>query len=267
MNWEQIATAIQQAAPRILGVILIFLVGIILIGRASRLAERFFVNRQADQTRLRFLITFVRFSLSVVLILTLLEYLGSFTTTVTTIVGAITLSIGLAMQGALQNLAGGVLIVSGRPFRLGDHIAVMEHSGTVEDIGILTTTLRTADNKKLILPNGKVSSEFITNYTAYDIRRVDVPIRFETIHHLETARQVILELAKVDSDVLDSPSPEIHVMAGDDRNSLILKVWTKTGNYWPVYWRLNEATRQLLLTQEVGSIIPTMNVILSDSRQ
>ncbi len=268
INWDTVKNSIEQATPKLLGALVILIIGLIVIRVFTVWLERYFARKKADETRLRFLFTFLRFSLTVVLILSLLEHLGSFTTTVTTIVGAITLSIGLAMQGALSNLAGGIIIVASRPFVLGDLIETVEFDGTVTDIGILTTTLTTPDNKKIIVPNGKLSADYIVNHTAYDIRRVDVPIRFETVEDLEVAKQTLLDLAVSDERVLDNPKPDITSMATEDyRSALLLKAWVKTDDYWPVFFKLHEETRKVLVSQQVGTAIPTMNVILIQVKQ
>lgn len=268
INWDTVKNSIEQATPKLLGALVILIIGLIVIRVFTVWLERYFARKKTDETRLRFLFTFLRFSLTVVLILSLLEHLGSFTTTVTTIVGAITLSIGLAMQGALSNLAGGIIIVASRPFVLGDLIETVEFDGTVTDIGILTTTLTTPDNKKIIVPNGKLSADYIVNHTAYDIRRVDVPIRFETVEDLEVAKQTLLDLAVSDERVLDNPKPDITSMATEDyRSALLLKAWVKTDDYWPVFFKLHEETRKVLVSQQVGTAIPTMNVILNQVKQ
>lgn len=268
INWEVIKNSIEQATPKLLGALLILVAGLIVIRVLTRWLERYLIQKNADETRLRFLFTFLRFSLTVVLILSLLEHLGSFTTTVTTIVGAITLSIGLAMQGALGNLAGGIIIVATRPFVLGDLIETPDLSGTVNDIGILTTTLKTVDNKKIVVPNGKLSSDYIVNQTAYPLRRVDVPIRFETVEDLEVAKQTLLDLAISDDRVLNNPAPEITSMATEDyRSALLLKAWVKTEDYWPVFFKLHEETRKVLVSQQVGTAIPTMNIILNQPKE
>lgn len=263
MNWDIVKQTIEQAAPKIIIGIIILLVGLILIRFVSRWLEQLLTTRKSDQTRLRFLFTFLRFSLTVILVLSLLEHFGSFTTTVTTIVGAITLSIGLAMQGALGNLAGGIIIVASRPFVLGDWVEAPDYSGTVTDIGILTTTLKTVDNKKIIVPNGKLSADYVINHTAYPLRRVDIPIRFETVTDLTVAKKTLLDMALNDPQVLAEPKPEITSMATDDyRSALLLKAWVKTEDYWPTFFRLLEQSRQLLLSQQVGGAVPTMKIII-----
>lgn len=268
MTWEILFSKIEQASPKIIGALLLLVIGLILIKFVLRWLENFLVGRKADETRLRFVFTFIRFSLTVVLILSLMEHFGSFTATVTTIVGAITLSIGLAMQGALGNLAGGIIVVAARPFVLGDFIETAEFSGTVSEIGILTTTLKTVDQKKIIVPNGKLSADYIVNHTAYELRRVDIPIRFETIEDIGLAKQTLIDLARSDARVLSNPAPDITSMATEDyRSALMLKAWVKTEDYWPVFFSLLEETRKVLVGQQVGTAIPTMNIILNDPRK
>lgn len=267
MNWEVIIQKIEASAPRLLGALAIFIVGQILIRFVIKWVERGLRSRKTDETRMRFFLTFIRFSLMVVLVLSVLEQIGSFTTTVTTIVGAVTLSIGLATQGALSNLAGGIIIVAGRPFILGDYVETPQFEGEVTNIGILTTTFTTADNQKIVIPNGKLSSDFIINHTAYDLRRVDVPVRFETVVDLEAAKKALLELAQSDSRVLSTPAPTVTASESSDyRSILTLKAWVETEHLWQAQWSLVEGTRKILIDQQVGGAIPTMNVILNDPR-
>lgn len=265
--WENIKQDVLSAGWRLLVALIILLIGFFLVNRLVDLVGKRFLQKPTDQTLNRFLRTFLKFSLKVVVFITALDYLGSFTATITTIVGAVTLSIGLSLQGALQNLAGGILIVTYRPFKLGDYILVDTFEGTVDDIGILSTVLRTVDNRKLILPNGKVAAEYLTNYSGYDMRRLDVNVRVDYESDLARVRKLLLEIAATENDVLAHPPAEVHPYIEEDKTmGLKLKVWTKTNDYWPVYWSLIEKVQTSLLANNILLPHPYLNVVMKQNR-
>ncbi|MBQ8343642.1 MAG: mechanosensitive ion channel family protein [Clostridia bacterium] len=153
-------------------------------------------------------------------------------------------TIGLALQGSLSNIAGGVMIVGLKPFEVGDYVEGSGVSGTVTDIGIFYTTLTTPDNKKVVVPNGALSNSTITNYSAYDTRRISLDFSVSYKADLALVKKVLYSCAKVDERVLNDPAPVVYVTAhGDHAVSVQLRVWVRGADYWAVNFDLIEQVK------------------------
>ena len=153
-------------------------------------------------------------------------------------------TIGLALQGSLSNIAGGVMIVGLKPFEVGHYVEGNGVSGTVTDIGIFYTTLTTPDNKKVVVPNGALSNSTITNYSAYDTRRISLDFSVSYKADLALVKKVLYSCAKVDERVLNDPAPVVYVTAhGDHAVSVQLRVWVRGDDYWAVNFDLIEQVK------------------------
>ena len=151
---------------------------------------------------------------------------------------------GLAVQGSLSNFAGGVLIILTRPFKIDDYIETQGISGTVEDIHIIYTILRTPDNKVIHIPNGTLANSTITNYSSKDTRRVDFTFSIAYDADYLKAEQIILDICKSHSLVLDDPAPVCRLSEyADSAIKLVLRVWTLSSDYWNVYFDINESVK------------------------
>ena len=168
-------------------------------------------------------------------------------------IGAAGLAIGLALQGSLANFAGGVLIMLFRPFRAGDWIEAQGVSGSVDSIQIFHTTLKTADNKVVIVPNGSLSNGHITNYSRESTRRADINLGIDYSSDIRLAREVLLKIAE-DPRVLRDPEPVVFVTGlGDSAVNLSLRVWVATPDFWPVTFGFTELAKERLL--EIAVVI------------
>ena len=173
------------------------------------------------------------------------------------------LTIGLALQGGLSNIAGGVTLVGLKPFEVGDYIESNGVSGTVTDIAIFYTTLTTPDNKKIVVPNGALSNSVIINYSANDTRRVDFTFSISYSTDLDLAKKVLLSCAKLDDRILADPAPVVYISEhGDSAISVILRVWTRKENYWDVYFATIEQVKRSFDQLGVEIPFPQMDVHL-----
>ena len=154
------------------------------------------------------------------------------------------ITIGLALQGSLANIAGGVMIVGLKPFEVGNYIEGNGVSGTVTDIGIFYTTLTTPDNKKIVVPNGALSNSTITNYSAHDTRRISFDFSVAYSSDLALVKKVLYSCAKVDERVLQDPAPVVYVTAhGDSAVNVQLRVWVRSSDYWAVNFDMIEQVK------------------------
>ncbi len=153
-------------------------------------------------------------------------------------------TIGLALQGSLSNIAGGVMIVGLKPFEVGNYIEGNGVSGTVTDIGIFYTTLTTPDNKKVVVPNGALSNSTITNYSANDTRRISFDFSVSYSTDLSLVKKVLYSCAKVDERILQDPAPVVYITAhGDSAINVQLRVWVRSEDYWAVNFDMIEQVK------------------------
>ncbi|WP_017906033.1 mechanosensitive ion channel family protein [Pseudomonas asplenii] len=245
---------IMEYGSRVLLAVVTLLIGWWLINRLTDKLGKLLALRNADLALQGFISTLANIALKVMLSISVASMIGVATTSFVAAIGAAGLAIGLALQGSLANFAGGVLILMFRPFRIGDTITAQGVTGTVDNIQIFHTILRTGDNQTVIMPNGSLSNGIITNINRQPTRKVvfDVGVDYEA--DLQKAREVLLELAK-DERVLADPAPAAVVSAlGDSSITVSLRVWTKTSDYWDLMFKFNEHARDRL--KEAGIDIP-----------
>ena len=185
-------------------------------------------------------------ALMVFIVLAALAQLGIQTTSFIAVIGAAGLAIGLALQGSLANFAAGFLMIIFKPFKAGDYIEGAGVAGTVDKIQIFTTTLKTPDNKLVIIPNSKIMSDNIVNYSAHETRRVDMPFRVSYQDDIDKVRKILRNIVDNDHRILKDPAAMIIVKTLDENSvNIELRVWVKTADYWGVYFEtVEEAKKQ-----------------------
>lgn len=192
-----------------------------------------------------------------------MSQLGIDTTSLVAVIGAAGLAIGLALQGSLSNFASGVLIVVLRPFKAGDFVEVGNRMGTVMEIKLFATRLKTPDNKIVIVPNSSITGNAITNFSAQDTRRVDLVIGISYDSDIRKAKSVIEEIVAADERILRDPAWNIAVNElADSAVNLIVRPWVNSGDYWPVYWHLMETIKIKLDENDIVIPYPQMDVYL-----
>ena len=211
--------------------ILILVLGHWLVKRVTRWIERAMTHAQIEMTVTRFVLHISHFILLIVVVIIALGQVGIQTTSLLAMLGAAGLAIGLALQGSLANLAAGLLLIIFRPFKQGDFIRAAGVEGTVQDVQILVTTLHTADNLRLIVPNAKITDGIITNYSVTPTRRVDFTIGVSYEDNLQQVKQVLTTLLAENPDILKEPAPFIGVSdLGDSSIHMVIRVWVHSAN-------------------------------------
>lgn len=194
-------------------------------------------------------------ALMVFVVLAALNQLGIQTTSFIAVIGAAGLAIGLAMQDSLSNFAAGVMLIIFRPFKTGDFIEAAGTAGTVLEIQIFTTTLKTGDNRLIHIPNGKIIAGNIVNFSANDTRRVDMVFGISYDDDIKKAKTIIEDVLKSESRVLPEPEPTIGVLElADSSVNIAVRPWVNTSDYWPTLFALNETIKEKF--DEVGISIP-----------
>lgn len=235
---------------------LAFLMGVQLIRLIRKILKKTLERSKADISAMNFIDSFVKFALYFLLVLTIASGLGVDAASILAIVGSAGVAIGLALQGSLSNLAGGVLILVLKPFRVGDYIEDSNNrAGIVESIDIFYTHLLTYDNIAIVLPNGTLANGTITNYTQSELRRVIVPVSISYQADVKEARKVLLEALKEDPSVRKDREMRVLVDAlADSGVNLLVRCWVKQDDYWETKWRLTELVKDTL--DEAGISIP-----------
>lgn len=213
----------------ILGAVVILIAGWILAGFARGLVRNLFAKRNIDPTVGGFVGNIAHAAMMAFVVITALGQLGVDTKSFAAIIAAAGLAIGLALQGGLSNFAAGFLIIVFRPFKAGDMIAGAGIEGKVEEVQIFSTTLNTIDNKRIVVPNSALMNGTITNFTANDRRRIDVPLPIGIGQDLAKAHEVLLTLARSDARILTEPAPAVmNTKLIDLGTQVELRVWAKT---------------------------------------
>jgi small conductance mechanosensitive channel len=199
----------------------------------------------------------------VVVIIAAIGQVGIQTTSFIAIFGAAGLAVGLALQGSLSNFAAGVLIVLFRPYKVGDFVEAAGIAGVVEQVQILTTILKTGDNKQIIVPNGQIMDSIITNYSANDKRRVDMVVGVSYDDDLDKVRSTIEELVAADERILAEPACTIAVSAlADSSVNFVVRPWVNTADYWGVMFDLTEAIKKRFDKEGISFPFPQQDVHL-----
>lgn len=207
-----------------------------------------FEKRNVDISLRGFLISIFRFALYALLLITVASTMGIQTTSFVAVFGAAGLAVGLALQGSLSNLAGGVLILIFKPFKVGDYIAnPAGTAGTVERIDILYTSLRTSDGISVYSPNGTLANSVISNYTNITQRRFDFTIGISYDANIKEARELMMEVLMKDGRVLSTPKPDIFVKGlGESSVDMTVRGWTAPADYWQVFYEIQEKLKVAL---------------------
>ena len=243
--------------------LIIFYVGRMVVSLVVRGLRKAMRKQDVDKTLETFVCNLVRIVLLVVVIIAAIGQLGIQTTSFIAIFGAAGLAVGLALQGSLSNFASGVLIVLFRPYKVGDFIEGAGISGSVEQVQILTTILKTGDNKQVIIPNSKIMGSIITNYSANATRRVDLVIGVSYDDDLDKVRSTIQELVASDDRILDEPACTIAVSAlADSSVNFVVRPWVNTPDYWPVMFDLTEAVKKRFDKEGISFPFPQQDVHL-----
>jgi len=238
---EQVTTMGLEAGKSILLAIVVAVVGRYVVKFINNLVARMLERRNVEPTVKSFLKSFVNILLVTLLIITVVSTLGVNTTSLAALLASAGLAVGMALSGNMQNLAGGLILLFFKPYKVGDFIEAQGVSGVVKAIQIFHTILTTTDNKELFVPNGPLSSGNITNYTKNELRRVDFTISVEYGTEVEKVKAVTLELLRQDERIMQEPAPFIAVKElANSSVDFTLRVWTQATEYWNVFFDTNE---------------------------
>lgn len=237
----------------------VLVVGFRLCGFVSKRLRSGKFSQKMDNSVLSILLRILNFVIKAVLVVTAISILGVPMSSVITVIATVGAAVGLALQGSLSNLAGGIMLLIFKPFRVGALVGTQEYVGTVKEIGLFYTTLCTADNKRVTLPNGTLMNSSVVNYTGYEVIRADVTFGVAYDSDIDRVRSVLLAVAEAHPQVLSDPAPSVYLTKQDESALLFtLRAWCKSEDYWTVQWELTELSKRAF--DKIGVVIPFRQV-------
>ena len=256
-----------QFGLKVLAALVIYFVGAWIIKKIKKVLANIFAKRHTEKAIASFTMSLVSISLTILLIILTVGTLGVNTTSLAALLAAGGMAIGMALSGTVQNFAGGIMLLVFKPFKAGDFIEAQGFAGTVSEVNIVSTKLRTTDNRTIVLPNGALSGGTINNVSQNPTRRVEWKVGVEYGTDPAQAREVILSLLKADSRVLrgpDAPAEASVCLSAllDSSVELQVRCWTRTEDYWDVLYDINEKIYTELPKNGISFPFPQMDIHL-----
>jgi len=248
---------------KLLAALVIFYVGRIVARMLQKGLRKMLQTQAVDKILETFVCNLAYWAIMIFVIIAAINQVGVQTTSLIAVMGAAGLAVGLALQGSLSNFAAGVLIVIFRPYRVGDWVEAAGISGSVEQVQILTTILKTGDNKQIIVPNSQIMNSIITNYSANDTRRIDMIVGVSYSDDLDKVRKTLEELVASDERILKDPACTIAVSElADSSVNFVVRPWASTADYWSVKFDLTEAVKKRFDKEGISFPFPQQDVHL-----
>jgi small conductance mechanosensitive channel len=253
--------------PRFLGALILLLIGWKIINLLIKVLNKRARKKEIDGTISHFVIDLLGWMLKIIIIITAAAIMGVQTASFLTILGTAGLAVGLALQGTLANVAGGLLILMLKPFKVGDLISTKEHTGYVKSMQLFITVITTFQNETIIIPNAELSNGRIKNFSTLGKIRLEIPIGVSYNTDIEKAREAILELAKKDKRVLAEPVPFVGVEAyADSSINLSIRLWVVPEDYYPVFFSIMNDLKPTLDKINVEIPFPQRVVHISQAK-
>ena len=255
VNW-----ATTDGIKLIIGIFLLW-IGWKLAKKIVKILNKALERRNVDVTIRSFLDTFLEVILKGLVVLVVLEYVGIKTTGVAALVASAGVAIGLALQGSLSNFAGGLVILLIRPFNVGDYVEGAGHNGVIEKIGMFYTHMVSVDNKLILVPNGTLANGSIVNYSAKELRRVDLTFGVGYEQDILKVKRVLSNIVEAHDLILKTPEPFIALSNhGDSAINFVVRVWVNNSDYWKVHFDLLESVKVAFDNEDISIPYPQMDL-------
>lgn len=250
-----------HAGEKIVIAIIVYIVGKLLIKLINKLLSNLLERRKVDMGVKTFLRSLTNIVLTILLIISVIGALGVNTASFAALLASAGVAIGMALSGNLQNFAGGLIVLIFKPYKVGDFIDVQSVAGTVKEIQIMNTILVTPDNKVVYIPNGSLSSGTIVNYSRMETRRVDFVFGVDYGTDFDFVNKTLRDIIAADSRILTEPEPAIALQAlADSSVNIVVRVWTKSADYWNVYFDINKTVYKVFNEKGISFPFPQMTI-------
>jgi small conductance mechanosensitive channel len=256
---------------KVIAAIILYLIGIWIIRRIKRVLGKIFETRQTDSAIATFIMSITSIVLMIILIIIIVGTLGIDTTSLAALLAGGGMAIGMALNGTVQNFAGGIMILIFRPFKAGDYIQAQGYEGTVTEVSITSTKLTSTDNRVIVIPNGLLFNGVINNFSHNTMRRLDITLDVEYGTSAEQTKSLLSEIIDADSRILttEKGAPDNPIIAlntlKESGVEFVIKVWVKKENYWPVRYELLETCYKKLPENGIQFPFPKLDVTLKQN--
>lgn len=259
--WDKISGLVVVYGGRVVLAIVVLIIGLWIINRLVKIVSKRMQKRDVDKSLRPFLSSLISGLLKIMLFISVLGMIGIQMTSFIAVLGAAGLAVGLALQGSLANFAGGVLILLLKPFKVGDFIDTGSYSGTVREIQIFYTYITTTSKQEVIIPNGKLSNNGLTNFSYHDTRRMDMTVGIGYGDDIDKAKSLLKKIIDEDSRVLKDPAYDIFVEGlGDNSVNIHVRAWINSSDYWPVTNNINEVIKKTFDAEGVSFPFPQRDI-------
>lgn len=250
-----------SAGKNILMAIVVYIVGRFIVSMINKFVANMLERRKVEVTIQTFLKSLINILLMILLVVSVVSALGINTTSFAALLASAGVAIGMALSGNLQNLAGGLIILLFKPYKVGDWIEAQGTSGSVSEIQIFHTILTTADNKVVYIPNGSLSSGIVTNYSRKETRRIEWVIGIDYGEDVNKVEGIVRNMLAADERILKDPTPFIalHALASSSVN-ITIRVWVASSNYWDVYFQVQKQIYEEFNKQGVNFPFPQLTI-------
>jgi small conductance mechanosensitive channel len=246
---------------QVLGAVIILIVGLWVAKLLTKVVHKALTRKEMDPTLIKFFTALVKIALITFVIIAAIHQAGIETMSFVAVLGGAGLAIGLALQGSLSNFASGVMLIIFKPIKVGDYIEGGGISGSVREIGIFVTVLTSPDNKIIYVPNSKLASDNIINYSQSDTRRVDMVFGIGYGDDINKAKSTINEVLRENSNILSDPAPTVKVLElADSSVNFAVRPWCKTEHYWDVYFDITERIKKRFDAESIEIPFPQTDV-------
>lgn len=258
---DKLADLCTTVGSKILLALIIFIVGRIVINKILKVIGKIKAFEKIDPAVRSFLNNFIKIALYAVLVISIIGVLGVPMASVITVLATCGLAVGMALQGALSNLAGGIMLLIFRPFNIGDYVIASDAEGTIKELTLFYTVFTTVDNQTITVPNGNLMAANITNLSREECRRVDLTFNVAGTDIAGT-KKVLMETMQANENVLGDPAPQAEALEGIPGGlSFTARAWVKTEDYWDVYFQLMEEIPTALGEAGVGGPLPGYHIV------
>ena len=261
INIDQILETITPYVLSLGKAIIVLIIGLFIIKKIQGAIKALMLKKNIDASLVPFLLSLTGITMKLVLFISVIGILGVETTSFAAVIGAAGLAIGMALSGTLQNFAGGVMILIFKPFKVGDVVEAQGYTGSVAEIQIFNTIMKTPDNKTIIIPNGGLSTGSMVNYSTEATRRVDWTFGIGYGDSTEKAKEILEKLIAEDSRILKDPTHFIAVAElADSSVNFVVRAWVKAPDYWGVHFDMNEKVYNTFNAEGLNIPFPQMDV-------
>jgi small conductance mechanosensitive channel len=263
---EEFQEALTSYGPNLVAAAVILLLGWSAAKLLGSFVRRMMRRAEVDPTLVAFVGSLTYIAVLTLVVIAALGKLGVNTTSFAAVVAAAGLAIGFALQGSLANFAAGIMLILFRPFKVGDFVEAADVSGVVEEVQMFATVLKTPDNKQIIIPNASITGGSITNYSAKDVRRVDLVFGISYEDDIKLAKTTVEAIFASDDRILKDPPPTIGVLElADSSVNLAVRPWVRMADYWDVFFALNERVKLEFDAREISIPFPQRDVHMTQA--